>query len=122
VSLGVTRISGSFTATGQSASAVVFGPFNAVLWGTPLSGTGVSGTFSGTVQIERSMDGGTTWVVVSTDGTGTQAIYTSPVSVAGMEPENGVLYRFDCTIYTSGTINYRLSQVGDIGMALVRHV
>lgn len=122
MSYGVVRISGSFSTTGQSATAVVFGAFNAVIWGTPLGGAGVSGSFSGTVQIERSMDAGTTWVVVATDGTGTQAIYTTPVSLAGMEAENGVLYRFDCTAYTSGTINYRLSQVGDIAVSLVRHI
>ena len=121
MSTGVIRLSGTFTGTGQSVSAVVFGPFNAVLWGTPLSGTGVAGSFSGTVQLERSLDNGTTWVVVATDGTGTQAIYTTSISVAGMEPEQGALYRFDCTGYVSGTINYRLSQVGDIPLALVRH-
>lgn len=122
MSSGVVRISGTFTGTGQSATGVVFGAFNVVIWGTPLGGAGVSGTFSGTVQLERSMDGGTTWVVVATDGTGTQAVYTTPVSVAGMEPEDGILYRFDCTTYTSGTINYRLSQVGDIAVSLVRHI
>lgn len=122
MSSGVIRISGDFTGTGQSATAVVFGAFNAVLWGTPLGGAGLAGTFSGTVQIERSMDNGTTWVVVATDGTGTLAVYTTPVSVAGLEPEPGVLYRFDCTTYTSGTINYRLSQVADIAVALVRHI
>lgn len=122
MSSGVIRISGTFAGTGQSSTAVVFGLFNVVLWGTPLGGAGETATFSGTVNVERSMDNGTTWVPVSTDGTGTQAIYTTPVSVSGMEPENGVLYRFNCTTYTSGTINYRLSQVGDIAVALVRHI
>lgn len=122
MSYGTVRISGTFTTTGQSSTAVVFGAFNAVLWGTPLGGAGLAGSFSGTVQIERSLDGGTTWVVVATDGTGTLAVYTTPVSVAGLEPEDGVLYRFDCTQYTSGTINYRLSQIGDIAVSLVRHI
>lgn len=120
MSYGVIRIQGTFGSTGQSASAVVYGGFNAAIWGTPLVG-GLSGSFSGTIIIERSLDGGTTWIGASTDGTGTVASYTTAVSVYGVETEDGVMYRFDCTVWGSGTINYRLSQVGDISIPLVRH-
>jgi len=121
MSTGIVRISGTFTATGQSAAAVVFGPFNIAIWGTPLV-SGLSGAFSGTIALERSLDGGTTWIVASTDGTGTAASYTVAVSLAGVEPEQGVQYRFDCTAYASGTINYRLSQVGDFAIQYVRTI
>lgn len=96
----VVKLSGTFTGTGQSASTTVFGPFNISLWGT----------FSGTVALERALDG-TNFVAVATDGTGTPANYTAPVSVTGVEVESAVLYRFNCTGFTSGTINYRLSQI-----------
>lgn len=106
-------LSGSFAGTGQSASAPVFGSFNISIWGTPLTGTGTSGSFNGTVALERSLDGGTTWIPVATDGTGTQAIYTTAVAVAGQEPQHAA-YRFDCTTYVSGTINYLLTKVAPI--------
>lgn len=96
----VVKLSGSFVGTGQSGSITVFGPFNIALWGV----------FSGTVNLERALDG-TNFVAVATDGTGTAASYTAPVSVTGVEVESAVLYRFNCTAFTSGTINYRLSQI-----------
>lgn len=116
MSTGVVRLTGTFGATGQSSSAVVFGMFNVQIWGTPLS-SGLSGAFTGTVAVERSLDDGTTWVPVATDGTGTAASYTAVMSVTGMEIEQGVLYRFNCTAWTSGTINYRLSLVGNFAGA-----
>lgn len=99
---GVVRISGTFVATGQSAAVKVYGPFNIALWGT----------FNGTVALERALDGAN-FVAVATDGLGTAAIYTTPVSVAGVEGESEVSYRFNCTGFTSGTINYRLSQIAN---------
>lgn len=103
-------ISGTFTGTGQSKSAFVYGPFNFSVWGTPLNGDGTADTYSGTVELERSFDGGTTWLAVAEDGTGTPASYTTIVSLVGKETESAVLYRVNCTAYSSGTINYRLSQ------------
>ncbi len=90
----------AFGSTGQSASATVYGPFNIAIWGT----------FVGTVALERALDG-TNFVAVATDGTGTAASYTSPVSVTGVEVESGVTYRFNCTAWSSGTIHCRLSQI-----------
>ena len=67
------ELSAIFTATGVSASALVFGPFVVMVWGTPLGGEGVPATFSGSVRVERSLDDGTTWLPVSTDASGTPA-------------------------------------------------
>lgn len=94
-------VSGTFTGTGESAS-LAFGPDgfggNVSLWGT----------FVGTVKVQRSFDGGTTWIDV-TDSNGLVYEYTGPASFRIDEPEKSVLYRLNCTAYTSGTINYRLS-------------
>lgn len=75
--------------------------------------TGAGGAFSGTVQLERSFDGGSTYIPVSLTPAGTTAAkWTAEVSTEFMEPERGVLYRLNATIYSSGTINYRLSTTG----------
>lgn len=93
-------IDGSFAAAGQS---LPFGipqnrvDFNISVWGT----------FSGTVVVERSFDGGTTWIPKWPD-----AVYSisSPVTFSDSEPEEGVRYRLNCTSFSSGQINYRVSQ------------
>lgn len=101
IASGKTAVASTFTATGASAS---FAPisrrgFNVSLWGT----------FVGTARLERSFDGGTTWLPLTAAGI---ALYTwtAPASEIAEEPETGVLYRLACTAYTSGTINYRVSQ------------
>jgi hypothetical protein len=93
-------LSGSFAATGTSASRALWSGFNIVLWGT----------FVGTVNVERSFDGGTTFVPVARDSAGTAMTFTAPGSLSISEPERGVLYRLNCTAWTSGSISYRLSQ------------
>ena len=82
--------------------------------------TGAGVTYSGSIQIERSFDGGGTWVVANSGGGGSLAIFAAgtPVSIAFGEPELGVLYRLNCTTYSSGTINYRISSSGAATMAL----
>lgn len=102
---------GSFTGTGKSTSFLVYGPFNVLIYGS----SGPNGTWAGSVQIERSFDGGTTWIVAGVGGDGAQAVYNTSsqdVSVVGDEPERGVLYRLDCTSFSSGPINYRMSTTG----------
>lgn len=121
-------VSGIFTATGQSGAALsgtgtgkngdghdqspvggtanaatpqgFYHDFNFALWGT----------FSATVQLEKSFDAGITWLVCCKDNNGTAASYTGAINLSGFEPEYGVLYRWNCTAYTSGTVNYRISQ------------
>ena len=100
----------TFAPTGN---AVIGGTDNAALF------TGAGITWSGTVQFERSFDGGNTFIVANI-GTGTLAQFTAgtPVSTILSEPESGVLYRFNCTAYNSGVINYRLSTTGAAGGSL----
>jgi len=103
-----------FTATGVSPSFIVYGQFAASVWGTPLNGDGTPGAFTGSVRLECSRDQGTTFLPVSIDGAGSPATYSGAVAVEG-EDVNGAYYRFNCTSYTSGTINY--SAVGTIAAA-----
>ncbi len=57
-------VSGTFTAASQTSQAVVvYGNFNVT----------ISGSFTGSVSVERSFDNGTSWNIVSTDGTRTPA-------------------------------------------------
>ena len=100
---GKNVVAGTFTATGQSASFAVRGKFNALLSG------GVA-----TVAIEKSYDEGTTWYAIQ-DVPGT---ILGPFTMASdlqlnavlEEIEASMLYRFNCTAFTSGTVTFRLSQ------------
>lgn len=109
-------VQGSFTVAGQSGTFVVWGPFNVVLYGGATPNT----AWAGTVRLERTFDGGTTWVVCGIGGDGTQAIWSTgiDVSVVAGEPEKGVGYRLNCTVYTSGLIFYRLSATGQAALSL----
>jgi hypothetical protein len=100
VDLGIILLQGSFNAIGVSASVEVWGDFNLML----------TGSFIGTVEVDRSMDSGANWAVVAADGIGTPASYTHPIGILGLEIEPGVLYRLNCTSFSNGPINYRLSQ------------
>lgn len=114
-------VSGSFTATGQSASFLCWGPFNLFIYGS----SGPNGAWNGAVRLERSFDGGTTWVVCGIGGDGTQAVWPSAAGGAGTdvsvvvgEPEKGMLYRLNCTVRNSGTINYRMSATGQAALSM----
>jgi hypothetical protein len=89
---------GTFTGTGQSATPSPDGDFNVSLWGT----------FAATVQLERSFDAGATLLPV-TYVDGSALSWSGPVSTTLSEPESGLLYRLNCTAFTSGTVNYRIS-------------
>jgi hypothetical protein len=94
-------VHGSFTATGNSESFRRDSrreAFNMSLWGT----------FVGTVILERSFDGGETFLPLT--ALGTSITFTAPCTEVFEEPEPSVLYRLRCSAYTSGPINYRLSQ------------
>ncbi len=59
----------------------------------------VSGTFVGTVVLEKSFTAGQTWVQVASAAT------TASNSIEVQNPDGGaVYYRFRCSAYTSGTI------------------
>jgi hypothetical protein len=97
----LTAVTGTFTATGQSATFVapsaLSGEFNVSL----------SGTWAATVALQRSFDAGSTWVTVSKPDL-TDASFTANASFSVKEPEPGVRYRLNCSAYTSGTVTYRL--------------
>lgn len=95
-------LAGSFAATGQSEAREIRGKFNMEIRG----GTGA-------VQLEKSYDQGVTFTVVSKDVDGNPASYdpnVNPVNLMVEEAEPDVLYRFNCTAFTAGPINYRLSR------------
>lgn len=94
----MTVVTGSFTATGNSSALM---PKNKQGGIESFMNVSLSGTWVGTVLLERSFDGGTTWH--------TYATHTANVEDKVPESEEGVLYRLNCSAYTSGTINYRLS-------------
>lgn len=104
-------IAGAFTGTGVSAAFCFYGSFNVVIYGNG----GPNGSWTGSVQLERSFDGGATWIVCNTGGTGQLAVYATgtDVSLTPSEPEKGVAYRLDCTAVT-GAINYRMSATGGL--------
>ena len=64
----------------------------------------ISGTWSGTLTVQRSFDYGTNWFDVDS--------FTANTEEYGYEPEPGVVYRigFKSGDYNSGTANVRISQ------------
>lgn len=64
----------------------------------------ISGTWAGTVTVQRSFDSGTTWFDVED--------FVANVEEFGYEPEDGVLYKIGIKTgnYTSGTVVLRISQ------------
>lgn len=99
--------SGTGVGTFSPATATfvkLVGPANLTLGGTAPVGT---------VKLEKSYDGGSTWFDVSLDALGTLAAWalnSTEISVVIDEPEREVAFRCNCTAYTSGTITARLSQ------------
>lgn len=102
----------NFVASGQIAAPGVgpwvpglYGAFNMTIYAAG------GGQYTGSVQLERSFDGGTTPVICGVGGAGQQAIYATgtQVSIVISEPEKGMLYRLNCTALSVGTINWRFS-------------
>lgn len=82
--------------------------------------TGSGVTYVGTVELQRTFDGGKTYVTANIGGSGQLAQYSAgtPVSFIAGECERGIGYRLNCPAYTSGTINYRLSTTGQAATVL----
>jgi hypothetical protein len=96
---GLAPVIGTFNATGTS---IAFSPhamrsFNISLWGT----------FVANIVLERSFDGGTTWLPVRMLPAYS---FNAPMSDTFQDGEYGNQYRFNCASYISGTVNYRISQ------------
>lgn len=68
----------------------------------------LEGPFVGTVVVDRSFNGGTSFA--SLTNLGAAVSFTGPASEILEAPEAGVLYRLRCTAFTSGPIQARLSQ------------
>ena len=60
-------------------------------------------------MLERSIDGGTTWVPVNYNYSATPISFTAPASVM-IENVEAYQYRWRRSAYTAGTINYRIGQ------------
>lgn len=92
-------LTGTFTATGNSNS---FAP-----GGQPYTLT-LSGTWSGTVALQRSGDRGRTWATCTKDD-GTAYSWTSNLCVQVNPTSDTEIFRLSYT-HTSGTQAYRLDQ------------
>jgi hypothetical protein len=91
----------------------LLGALNAASPGIPLLGNfnvAVWGAFVGTVTVQQSFDGGTTWIPVNNKHTGQNITFTAPTAMQEDEVEPGVLYRLQMTAYTSGAANFRFSE------------
>lgn len=91
----------AFSGTGESAGIAVRGRANAV------ADFGASG--AGTVKLQRSLDGGDSWLTLSRDAAGNEAAYTDDFNGTFEEDEAGVLYRWACTAHSADVINCRIS-------------
>jgi hypothetical protein len=111
---------------GSGANRVLFtlGPAS-ITGGTDanaaFSGSGIG--FAATVELQRSFDGGSTWVTANIGGAGQLAQYNvgTPVSFFAGDPERGVTYRLNCIAYTPTaniTLNYRMSTTGQAAETL----
>lgn len=81
--------------------------------------TGATIVYNGSVQLERSFDGGGTWIVAAVFASSANG--GAPQSLTFGEPEKNVLYRLNCTALTgvAGTsLNYRISQTGGAAESL----
>lgn len=107
-----TKATATVTLGGLSAAQIA-----AIPAGTDSAATVEHVPSSATVTLERSLDGGQTWVTCNTDLLGTPVTWafgtlTTPVSLVMREPEQSAAYRLNCTAFTgvsNVTLNYRLS-------------
>lgn len=99
-------VEGAFTATGQSP---VFMPATDKPFSIALSDVGGA---VASAQLEKSFDGGTTWCLLYAGGVQLKVWSYTGTNIAESyeESEAGVLYRLNCTAFTSGQLDYRLSQ------------
>jgi len=86
----------------ENFSSLVDGTQEAIVSQKRYNITVRSQSFVGTIQLQRSFDGGVNWSTVKE--------VTDSYDGVGIEPETGVRYRFACTAYTSGTAVCRLGQ------------
>jgi hypothetical protein len=91
-----TQSSNSTQASTGTSGQILFGQFMFEL----------TGTWAGTISVQRSQDGGTTWQTVTTGtGAATPIAFTTNGQYIGVDTARDVLYRwgFQTGNYTSGT-------------------
>ncbi len=90
-----------FTGAGESVQAAAGEDGVSIKGNFNLS---ISGTWAGTVHLQRSFDMGTSWVDI--------ASYTANTELQGFEPESGVYYRAGIKTgnHSSGTAVVRISR------------
>lgn len=95
--------SGSIATATESGIFNIYGAFNYTL----------TGTWAGSVSLERSFDGGSTWSVANIGMTATLATLTANASLTMAEVERGVMYRVNVTaLSANGPIGWRVSTSG----------
>lgn len=98
------------------------------------SGTDAAATFQGAAtpvgasttsfQLERSFDGGASFIPCNLGSFGTVAVWTTltaPLQLSFGDPEAGMLYRLNCLVFSARAnviINYRFSTTGQAGRSL----
>lgn len=100
-----TIVSGSLASAtiGSSYQPFVNGIFNIFIYGT----------FSATVAILRSPDGGSTWVPVAIPAISSALTITTPLNFECFEPDPTILWTVSTApanggAYTSGSVSYRI--------------
>lgn len=78
---------------------------------------------TGAIQLERSFDGGATWIVCNIGSSGALAQWNTatPISVSFGEPEQMIMYRLNQTAITPAAgyaLNYRISETGQAATTL----
>lgn len=122
-SLSTVQVSGLTTVTLGGLSTTQVGGLTAGAVTATFVGIGI--TPDATVSLERTFNGGYTWITAGSGGLGQPATYEfgssaidNPVSVVAAEPEMQVGYRFNCTAISGApSLNYRLSISGLAAMA-----
>lgn len=97
----------SFTGAGASAGSVTVDQGETIL-------LHLSGTWVGTCTLERSFDGGTTWV--------SYIAYTANTSFELTSLQDDARYRWNMTAYTSGTCAARVTKLDQYGYAKITAV
>lgn len=92
---------------GATSVTAVLGPF------APAAGRAIwlslSGTWSGTVAVKRSVDGGATKLPLTAGGQPWATFTTNACEPVAEDEESGATYCLDIAV-TSGTLTYRLAQ------------
>jgi hypothetical protein len=101
------ELEGAAPLTGSTSASGVLGPF------TPAGSTPIwlslSGTWTGTVALRRSIDGGATKLPLTAGGQPWATFSANACEPVAQDNESGATYYLAITL-TSGTLTYRLAQ------------